>query len=338
MSVMKLLGRVVLYFAMASAAYPTIAAGQPKSGQEAGAGRFAVIPNNKDSDLKFYASDGKLLNGTEAMFKMRGEIGLNLWLAGNQFFAMDDVVHAFQKENPGVSVGLITLPPGLILAAIKAGGWTYGGVDYAGRPDVYASVNLGHLQALKKLGLMEKYAVYMHNELQIMVAKGNPKALRGIADLARPEVRTSMPNPVNEGIMQFYARKVLERHGLWPHISGGKECFSCQTTPSNWFTAVHHRETPDRIKAGTSDAGIVWKTEAMEAVREGAQVEGLELPPADSLRDEVSYAIGALAGSARKEASAQYLRFLSTPAAQEAYARYGFVKATPAELALKPIP
>ena len=302
------------------------------------AGGFALIPDNKDNDLKFYGPDGKLAKGAEAMARMQGDAGLLLWLAGNQFFAMDDVVRAFQNAHPGMSVGLITLPPGLILAAIKAGGWTYGGVNYAGRPDVYASVNLGHLQALKKAGLMEQYATYMHNELQIMVAKGNPSRLKGVGDLVRPGVRTSMPNPVNEGIMQFYARKVLERHGVWQQISAGKECVSCQTTPANWFTAVHHRETPDRIKAGTADAGIVWKTEVLEAVRDGAQVEGIELPPADSLRDEVSYAIGALTDSRRKKAAALYLQFLSTPGAQETYAKYGFVKASPAELALREIP
>jgi hypothetical protein len=106
------------------------------------------------------------------------------------------------------------------------------------------SVNLGHLKQLKAAGTMESYMVYMHNELQIMVAKNNPKKIAGIKDLVREDVRTSMPNPINEGIMQFYIRKVLERHGLWQAISGGKECVSCQTTKNNWFTAVHHRETP----------------------------------------------------------------------------------------------
>src|SRR5215469_2794991 len=81
-----------------------------------------------------------------------------------------------------------------------------------------------------------------------------------------------MPNPVNEGIMQFYIRKVLERHGIWQTISGGKECVHCQTTTNNWFTAVHHRETPDRIVANQSDAGMVWKTEVLAAKRGGAPV------------------------------------------------------------------
>ena len=310
------------------------AAPAPTSASQA----FAAMPKDKDNDLKLYLAGGQVVKGAEALGRMQREAGLILWLAGNQFFAMDDVVGAFQKANPGIQVGLITLPPGLLLNAILSSGWTYNGQNYPGRPDIYASVNLGHLTKLKSEGLMDQYAIYMHNELQIMVAKGNPKRIAGIPDLARADVRTSMPNPVNEGIMQFYAKKVLERHGIWQQISAGKSCFSCQTTPNNWFTAVHHRETPDRIKAGTSDAGIVWKTEVLEALREGAQVDAVQLAPVDSLRDEVSYAIGAVKGSPRADAAAKYLRFLASAEATAAYAKYGFVPATAQELAAKPIP
>ena len=300
--------------------------------------KLAVIPKGKDNDVKLYYADGKVEAGAAALGRMQRDAELILWLAGNQFFAMDDVVRAFQHRNPGVDVGLITLPPGLILNAILGGGWMYEGNAYPGLPDVYASVNLGHLKKLKSAGLMDRYAVYMHNELEIMVAKGNPKGIRAIKDLVRPGVRTSMPNPVNEGIMQFYARKVLERHSIWNQISGGKECFSCQTTPQNWFTSVHHRETPDRIKAGTADAGIVWKTETQEAIRAGALVEAVLLPPEDSLRDEVAYAIGALTNSPRKAMAENYLEFLKSPESQQAYAKYGFVNATAEELRLRPIP
>ena len=137
--------------------------------------------------------------------------------------------------------------------------------------------------------------------------------------------------------MQFYARKVLERHGIWSAIANGRECASCQTTERNWFTAVHHRETPDRIRDDESDAGIVWKTEVMEALRQGAQVDAVELPAVDSLRDEVSYAIGALENSRHKENAGAYLAFLGTAAVQDTYAKFGFVKAHPDELSLKPI-
>ena len=277
------------------------------------AGGLPAIPPGKDTDLKFYPANGTVVMGRDALDRM-AQASVILWLAGNQFFAMDDVIGAFKKQHPGTSVGLITLPPGLLLQAIKAGGWTYAGHEFRGRPDIYASVSLGHLKDLKAAGLMDDYMVYMHNALEIMVAQGNPKNIAGVQDLARPNVRTSMPNPVNEGIMQFYARKVLERHGIWQTISGGQECVHCQSTPNNWFTAVHHRETPDRILAGQSDAGIVWKTEMIAAQQRGAKVDAVALPDEDSLRNEVAYAIGMLEGAPHREAAQAFLDFLRSSA------------------------
>jgi ABC-type molybdate transport system substrate-binding protein len=299
--------------------------------------QLTAIPPNKDTDLKFYQVDGQILNGVEALEHMTSEANLVVWVAGNQFFAMDDVIGAFQKAYPGVTVGLITLPPGLLVSAILAGGWVYKDRAYRGGPDIYATVDTGHLQRLKAAGLMHNYEIYMHNELQMIVTKGNPKAIVGIDDLVRSDVRTSLPNPVNEGIMQFYARSVLERHGLWPKIANGQECVSCQTTERNWFTAVHHRETPERIRDDKSDVGIVWKTEVMEALRQGAQIEGVELPASDSLRDKVSYTVGALENARHRENADRYLAFLATKVAQDAYASFGFVKARPDELTLRPI-
>jgi ABC-type molybdate transport system substrate-binding protein len=323
---------------LAGCAQPQQAAKPATQAATATPATYAVIPPKKDTDLKLYYADGRIISGGAALGRMQQDAELILWLAGNQFFAMDDVVRAFQSQNQGTDVGLITLPPGLLLAAIEKGGWVYEGTPYPGRPDVYSSVNLGHLKKLKQQGLMRDYAIHMHNEMVLLIAKGNPKNIRGIADLKRGDVRTSMPNPVNEGIMQFYGRKVLERHGLWQHISAGKECYSCQTTPNNWFTSVHHRETPDRILAGTSDTGIVWATEALEALRLGKSVDQVQLPPQDSLRDEVAYAIGALTTGPRQPAAARYLSFLATPQAQAAYAKYGFVNASAEELKLKLIP
>lgn len=298
--------------------------------------KLVAIPPGKDTDIKFYASDGSIVTGIDALDRM-AHADLTLWVAGNQFFAMDDVIGAFRHGEPDLSVGLITMPPGLIVSAILGGGWTYEGHESAATPDIYASVNLGHLKRLKAADLMSQYIFYMHNELQIMVAKGNPKEVTGIDDLARADVRTSLPNPINEGIMQFYARKVVERHNVWQKISDGKECLACQTTANNWFTAVHHRETPARILDGQSDAGIVWKTEALEAQRRGANVDAVELPPSDSLRDEVAYAIGALTTAKHRQAADRYLAFVGSKAGQEAYAKFGFVRATVEELHPKPI-
>ena len=297
------------------------------------------IPPNKDDDLRLFYGDGRVVKGPEAMSKMNSDAALVLWLAGNQFFAMEDVIRAFQKAHPGTgAVGLITLPPGIILNAILKGGWRYRDSDYPMQPDVYASVSLGHLQALKAKGTMDRYMTYLRNRLEMVVARGNPKGVKGIDDLTRPDVRVMLPNPVTEGIMKFYIKKVLVKHGIWDRISGGKECKSCQATPNTYFTSVHHREIPDALKAGTADVGIVFSSEVQYALREGVPEEGIALPPQDSLVDEIAYAIGALRNAPHPAAAQRYLEFLATPAAQRTYARFGFIEASKEDLALKPIP
>ena len=179
--------------------------------------------------------------------------------------------------------------------------------------------------------------IYMHNELQIMVAKGDPKASRGAATLGRSDVRTSMPNPVNEGIMQFYARKVFERHGLWQELSGGK-CASCQGRPSAAGSPpfITERRRP-HTRSAQSDAGIVWKTEVLAAERGGANIDAVALPDQDSLRKEVSYVIGRLKAAPHATAAEAFLTFLSSPECQQTYAKYGFVNASADELKPKPI-
>ena len=318
--------------------YAQTQAGDSSKGAEA-ATAMEVIPPKKDNDLRLFYADGKIVKGTPALEKMNTDANLTLWLAGNQFFAMEDVIHAFQKTHPEVgNVGLITLPPGVILKAINKGGWNYEGKDYAMQPDIYASVDLGHLKTLKRNGKMKKYMIYTHNALELMVAKGNPKKIKGIDDLGRDDLRIMLPNPIDEGIMTFYAKKVLQQHKLWDKISGGKECKSCDPSPNVHFTSVHHREIPDGLKANMVDVGIVWATETKNALKEGHAVEAVKLPSEDSLINEVSYAIGVLTVSTHQKAASKYLAFLQSDKGQDAYARFGFIHSSKADLELKPIP
>ena len=309
------------------------------AGKAAAASAFVAVPPNKDNDLHIFYADGKIATGSAALGKMNSDANLVMWLAGNQFFAMEDVIHTFQKEHPEVgNVAVITLPPGIILKAIIAGGWSYEGKSYAMEPDIYASVDLGHLKTLKAKGKMDKYMIYTHNALELMVAKGNPKHIKGIDDLGRNDLRIMLPNPINEGIMTFYAKKVLQNHKLWDKLSGGKECKSCDPTPNVHFTAVHHREIPDGLTAGTVDVGINWATEVKNALAAGRPVEGVELPPEDSLINEVSYAIGTLPAGKHQEATNKYLAFLQSDSGQGAYAKFGFIKASKENLEIRPIP
>jgi len=275
-----------------------------------------------------------------------GQIGdsysanLVMYLAGNQFMVMEDLIQDFMKKNPGIkSVFVETIPPGQILNAQLLKQGKVEGKDINQKPDVYASVSLGHLKQLKGKGRMNEYMTYIHNKLELMVAKGNPKNIKGPKDLGRDDLVQSHPNPITEGIFKFYGSEMLKDLGLYQKVTGGANCKSCWAVPKKtWFTSRHHRETPDRIEKGEADVGIVWTTEVVEAKAHGRAIDGVAIPDPYNKSEKVGYAIGKLLDGKNQANADKFLAYLATADAQNIYAKYGFVKASAAGLKLKPIP
>ena len=264
---------------------------------------------------------------------------LVMYLAGNQFMVMEELIQDFQKKNPDIkSIYVETIPPGQILKGqiLKQG--QINGQNTAQNPDLYASVNLKHLKKLKKKGLMSDYITYTHNKLELMVAKGNPKNIKGAKDLGRDNLVQSHPNPKTEGIFKFYGTDMLKQLGLYEKVTGGVKCRGCWAIEGKtWFTKRHHRETPQRIEDGLADVGIVWTTEIIEAKALKRKIDGVAISDEFNQGDKVGYAIGGL-NTGRNAANAKrYIDYLGTDAAQNIYASYGFVKASADELRIKPL-
>ena len=290
-----------------------------------------------EHDYRTFQENGKIAYG---------DIGdsytadLVMYLAGNQFMVMEELIQDFQKKHPDVkTVYVETIPPGQILKGQLLQQGQINGKDTAMNPDLYASVNLGHLKKLKAKALMENYITYTHNKLELMVAEGNPKGIKGPQDLARDDLVQSHPNPLTEGIFKFYGSEMLNDLGLHEKVTGGSQCKSCWAVPDKtWFTSRHHRETPYRIEQGEADVGIVWTTEVVHAKKEGRKVDGVSIPEPFNKQDKVGYAIGALGNGRNPDNAQRYLAYLATDDAQAIYAKYGFGKASKAELTLKAIP
>jgi ABC-type molybdate transport system substrate-binding protein len=265
---------------------------------------------------------------------------LVMYLAGNQFMVMEELIKDFQKKNPDIkSIYVETIPPGQILKGqiLKQG--QINGKDTAQNPDLFASVNLGHLKKLRGKGVMHDYMVYTHNKLELMVAKGNPKKIKGPEDLGRDDLVQSHPNPLTEGIFKFYGSEMLKDLGLYEKVTAGKQCKDCWAVKDKtWFTQRHHRETPHRIENGQADVGIVWTTEIMHAKAEGRPIDGVPIPAPYNKEDKVGYAIGVLETGRNPYNALRYMSYLGTDDAQSIYASYGFGKASTEDLVIRPIP
>jgi ABC-type molybdate transport system substrate-binding protein len=264
---------------------------------------------------------------------------LVLYLAGNQFMVMQELIGDFQKKNPDIeSVYVETIPPGQILNGQLLKQGEIEGQETAMNPDVFASVNIGHLKKLNSEGLMDTHAIYIHNKLELMVAAGNPKNIKGAEDLGRDDLVQSHPNPLTEGIFKFYGSEMLKDLGLHEKVTAGAQCQSCWAVEGKtWFTSRHHRETPDRIEKGEADVGIVWVTEVVHAKAEGRPIDGIEIPAPMNKLDKVNYAIGIMKNGRNADNAARYLAYLATDEAQAIYESYGFIRATSDELAPKPL-
>lgn len=248
---------------------------------------------------------------------------LILFMAGNQFMVMPELLAAFQTRHPHLrAIYYQTLPPGLSLKQILDGELRLGRLRLSFHPDVYSSTGHAHMEVLKERGLIEAFRPYIRNRLALMVRKGNPKGIKGLADLARPEVRISMPDPAHEGIASDYILPMLERFGGEAFLERlmGKKLREGTTR----LTTVHHRETPDRLLAGECDAGIVWASEVGWQQREGVPLEGVEISSPFDMRDRAIYTVAVLKQALHPDAARAFVDFLLTPEAQALYAQYGF--------------
>ncbi len=265
---------------------------------------------------------------------------LVIYLAGNQFMVMEDLISAFQKHNPDIkSVFVETIPPGQILKGqiLKQG--KIAGQNIARNPDLFASVNVNHLKKLQAKNLMSDYITYTHNKLALEVLEGNPKHIKGPRDLARDDVVVTLPNPLTEGIFKFYGSEMLKMLGIYQKVTDGKKCKSCWAIKDKtWFTSRHHRETPIRLLQGKTDVGLVWTTEITYQQKIGRKIEGVDIPAPYNMADKVAYVIGSLKTARNPYNAVRFLSFLGTDKAQNIYARHGFIKASQRELRLKPLP
>lgn len=248
---------------------------------------------------------------------------LTLFMAGNQFMAMEDLVKAFQEEYPEVErIFYETLPPRLMLNQILNDGALFGDRVIPGNPDIYSAVNEESMKTLKYKGLIDDYFIYLHNRIVLMVPEDNPAKIGSVKDLQRGDVRISQPSPDTEDI----AHHIVEMY----RQAGGDELVrrvmeEKRAEGTTIYTIVHHRETALRIRKKSVDVGPVWATEVVEAREKGLKVGMIEPGKELDQRDNINYYITRLNNCPNPQNARKFLEFIKSERAQQIYSRYGFV-------------
>ena len=272
---------------------------------------FPVIPSDRADDLHH--------------LEIADEADLSLFMAGNQFMVMEEIISAFKKEYPDIEkIFYETLPPGLELKQILAGGAVFRGNIIDIQADIYSSVNENAMKALEDAGhiLKNDYYLYLHNRLTLMVPKNNPAGIKSVADLGRDSIRVSQPDPANEDIA-FHIIDMYRQAGGDELVHRIMEKKRAEGTAI--FTMVHHRETPLRILKHTVDAGPVWSTEAVHAKASGLSIDVVD--PGEDLdqRKRINYFICKLKHAPHPENADTFIDFIRSPAAGHIFEKHGFI-------------
>jgi ABC-type molybdate transport system substrate-binding protein len=246
---------------------------------------------------------------------------LVLFVGGNQFMVMPELIRAFEAEHPELRGHIFyeTLPPGILRKQIVANGIvTLGNFTLQVQADIYEAGS-NAVDEMEKAQIVERPVLYATNDLEIMVRKGNPLNVRSLSDLGRARIKLSMPNPEWEGVAAQIAIAMQKTGGPALVDRVMKQKFSDGST---FLTQIHHRQTPMRILSGQSDAGVTWASEINFQEKIGNPVAGVKIPQAQNTN--ATYAAAMLKNAPHRETALAWLSFLGTPAAQKAYAAFGF--------------
>jgi molybdate transport system substrate-binding protein len=207
------------------------------------------------------------------------------------------LIPAFRAAHPEIEVQMTYDSSGKLQTQIEQGAPV----------DVFISAAAKQMDALNSQGLIMKDSIIqlLENKIVLIVPANSSADLNDFADLLKAK-QIAIGDPASVPAGQ-YAREALQNMKLWEQVSARASLGANVIELLNW------------VAEGSADAGIVYATDAASTRR----VKVVAAAPPDSVR-KIVYPAAMVKATENKEAAGIFLEFLRSPAAQAAFAAYGF--------------
>jgi molybdate transport system substrate-binding protein len=260
------------------------------------------------------------IHGVENVPDLYGDITdpqLTIFLSGNQFMVVDDLLESFKKKYPEISrIFVETLPPGVLAEQIEGGSLTVGNLRITNKPDIYTAEN-GRINLMKDR--FSRTEVYAYNNLSLMVKKNNPKKIQGLKSLGQKSILVSMPDPQWSGVGRQIENAYKKAGGEHLHdVIMNKKT----ENGSTYLSHLHHRESPLRVLNGDSDVAPVWSSEIVYQKMIGHPIDEIKIPESENVRS--TYVAGQLKNAPHSDNATLFMNYLASDEAKAIYAKYGF--------------
>jgi molybdate transport system substrate-binding protein len=207
--------------------------------------------------------------------------------------AFDTIGKQFEQANPGVSVKFNYAGSSSLATQIKQ----------AAPADVFASADTKSMDTVTNDNLGSgSPQVFARNTLEIMVAAGNPKHIKSVADLAKADVKVAVC--ASDVPCGAYTQEVFKKAGVTVNA------VSQETSVSSVVT---------KVTLGEVDAGVVYTTDVKAA---GDKAAGVAIPANQNVTAE--YPIVELKDAPNKDGAAAFINYLLGSDGQKVLASYGF--------------
>ena len=167
--------------------------------------------------------------------------------------------------------------------------------------DVFASADTTNMDKVKDLvGTPQNFA---SNLLQIIVANGNPKGIKGLSDLSNPDLKVVLAAPdVPAG---KYAGRALDAQ----HVT---------VKPVSLEDNV--KAVVTKVSLGEADAGIVYVTDVTAG---GDKVEGVDIPNDQNV--PATYPIATVKASSHQSQARAFMNMVVSDQGRQVLKSFGFL-------------
>ena len=183
------------------------------------------------------------------------------------------------------------------------------------RGDLYLPGSVEYIEQAAELDLVRSHKEICYFVPIILVRKGNPKSIHGLADLAKPGVKLGLGDAkacaIGKISQEIFKKNSLPLDKLQANLA---------------YSSLTVNELGLQIKTGQLDAAIVW--DAIAAYYPDA-CEAVAIPLKENVISTVAIAV--LRSSARAEAAEQFADFLASDAGKAIFAKHHYTTRLPAE-------
>lgn len=180
---------------------------------------------------------------------------------GNHHMALEACCKAFLLRHPEIiDIFYATTPPRVILQSVLQGGVLMGNLHLNVMPQVFISPENIVDTLIQKEFMTEHRAFAKSSGNVLLVRKGNPKKIKGVADLLRSDVQLTISNPITEAASyEVYKQTLLnvaQEQGL--DATAFATLINKDSTQVVFGESIHHREVPQTIYSGAADVAVVY--------------------------------------------------------------------------------